>query len=727
MAATFAALLPLPLLSLLLSHMLVTIAAGQVMKGISYGPMPLKGTGQHIPLDDFMSDAAKPLWGSHGRGDLATMRQLGANVVRLYGNDPRQSHTAFFDEARALGLGVIPGLSDWPFMQMQGSCAETGYNCYEQVRESFAGNLRNGWLLEDGTYHPALQQVIVVNEPDLKLPGMHDPQSYSRAVISAVDGMLAAEEEAQVTGARVNFTVTFSFGFCETCQQSQAAGAKPGLGQMLELRNAFLNPGAYGYTPRHDLAAFYASRFTNSFNTANPSDELPHLFLDAYAIEFPTVPVFIGEFHSVHPPRDQAWDVWNMLQIAQNSSLLQGISFFEFQVRYDKGGSEMDFGMFGLGSYSLGKFDFFGYTYDIWCLVPITNAASDLSLPDSITWAFGGQMIQYDMLCNPNPEKVPLTPEGLALIWEQSDVHLQAAFIARMVRHAGGNILDEEALVEFSRSTSRGTGPWNAVTTWETLQGSLKGDLAWVSWDPFAACAADRLATEGAVGLAMEKACNSTWFDCANIPASCSGSTWDMADYVLSVYYNERGQDAFSDCYFAGAATMARTASSAVVSQCIVSRDPQTTVLTDEGYQAVLSQASSDAVEQFLRRVVEEEMSAIVTDSAALAELASNPPASMWDVRSILTQAAWVTKVQDGEEQDRAAGDSRVFLDWRLWGAAALGAIVLLTIMGVVVHVRCKRWRGSDDGRALSAGRQAARRAATDGTAAPPPAGDDAA
>ena len=32
-----------------------------------------------------------------------------------------------------------------------GSCRETGFDCYSQIRRSYLLNLRNGWLLEDGT------------------------------------------------------------------------------------------------------------------------------------------------------------------------------------------------------------------------------------------------------------------------------------------------------------------------------------------------------------------------------------------------------------------------------------------------------------------------------------------------------------------------------------------------------------------------------------------------
>lgn len=57
---------------------------------------------------DYFCDAAEPIWG--GRGDLEIIASLGANVVRLYGNDPTLEHQKFLDHAQSLNLEVIPGM-----------------------------------------------------------------------------------------------------------------------------------------------------------------------------------------------------------------------------------------------------------------------------------------------------------------------------------------------------------------------------------------------------------------------------------------------------------------------------------------------------------------------------------------------------------------------------------------------------------------------------------------
>ena len=81
------------------------------MKGVSYGPSPFTSA-QRNKHQDYFCDAAKPLWGDSGRGDLSIIRSLGANTVRLYGNDPELHHAGFLDHARSLGLDVVPGMGD---------------------------------------------------------------------------------------------------------------------------------------------------------------------------------------------------------------------------------------------------------------------------------------------------------------------------------------------------------------------------------------------------------------------------------------------------------------------------------------------------------------------------------------------------------------------------------------------------------------------------------------
>ena len=161
-------------------------------------------------------------------------------------------------------------------------------------------------------------------------------------------------------------------------------------------------------------------RYTNSFNTNNPAGDMKPLFLDAYealhvlshammeASNFST-PVFIGEYHSTHVDTKKETLNDSLQSFAELSrapgpegshgpgykeqlpghglNLLRGltpcevgVSFFEFQVRYDKGGSEMLFGMsatskllaalsglrFGLGAQEITTMRFFGVEFPVW-------------------------------------------------------------------------------------------------------------------------------------------------------------------------------------------------------------------------------------------------------------------------------------------------------------------------------------------------------------------------
>lgn len=334
-----------------------------------------------MPDDDFMSANTSAFWGPHshafgglGRRDLKIMKSIGANAVRLYGNDPALDHGAFLDEAKQSGLQVVAGLSDYPYVQMPGNCMKTHFDCYEQIKHQYAQNLKNGFLASPGTYHAALRMVILMNEPDLKFEGgvsgfPGPPKHFCKALISAFDAVLSAEQDAAVEGLAPNFTVAFSFGRCRKCSGFPDA---PSLGQMLELRQAMQFPDTVNYSARNDLWWAYQRRFVNSFNTQNSALELPRLFLDEYDRNFQGTPVFIGEYHSP-VVMDQRADLHKILELASDSKrMLAGISFFEFQVRYDKGGGEMTFGMFGLSdTYKISDEQIASKTFSAWCLEPV--------------------------------------------------------------------------------------------------------------------------------------------------------------------------------------------------------------------------------------------------------------------------------------------------------------------------------------------------------------------
>jgi len=399
-------------------------------------------------------------------------------------------------------------------------------------------------LTEEKEYHPALKHVIVINEPDLKLPGMAAPGKFVKGIISALDGMLDAEKEAGVTGRLVNFTATFSFGVCPGCQSH---GTDPALGQMFELQAAMLNPKAYGYTPKNDLAAIYNSRWINSFNTAAPAQWVKREFVDKYQHAFTSIPVVIEEYNS--PGQDTGEDLAEIMKTARSSDLLLGVSFFEFQKRYDKGGTEMAFGMFGLGNYSINEFDYFGGKFHSWCLAPVKTKFG--AVPDSVADAYGGKRPDYAKLCAPDPSKVALNQTGFEQIASQGASSIDT-FVSRVVAHLGGQVEDPSQLRSLASSVGH-----------EFLYADLLGHIknaSWVSWNPSARkCVADRLATLEVLGQAIGDACNGiTAFNCSDaIPAECNGSIWAKADFIFTAFYEEKGGDPLQNCYFSGSAVLA--------------------------------------------------------------------------------------------------------------------------------------------------------------------------
>lgn len=351
-----------------------------LMKGISYGVSPDQGK---LDNDDMFRDDTAAQWGPAGRNDLGLMAKFGANSVRLYGNDPQFSHLSFLDEAVKLNLGVIPGISDYPYVQSQQNCVyNNDFNCHDAIKNSYLQNLNNGFA-QNGVYHKGMQMMISVNEPDLKLGST--PMLWAKAVISGLDGMLSAELEAGVANANIPITTTVSFSICSDCEKFNT---KPALGQMWTLRDSMMHPSKYGYEPKNDLATFYKNRFINSFNTGNPSNEVQEMFLSNYSEEFPSKHVFIAEYHC--PSESTIKDLTEILKIAQNSNELLGVSFFEWMNRHDDGG-HTDWGIFELGKTVLAQMTLGGVSYDVKCLRPSKDRREQTStIPGSIAKVYGG-------------------------------------------------------------------------------------------------------------------------------------------------------------------------------------------------------------------------------------------------------------------------------------------------------------------------------------------------
>lgn len=375
-----------------------------VLKGFAYAPVPLKYSG-YIPGDDFTDYRCATMWsdsafGAPGRADLTVMKETGANVVRLYGNDPRTNKEPFLREAAKNGLEVIMGMSDYPYLQMTGACAVTGYDCFTQIKDQYLMMLGNGMTEVRGgrrVYNQALHSMNIVNEPELKF-GISTTKHWVRAIMSALDGMLDAEKAFAVQNPQLRMTVTWSTAVCSACATH---GKDPAVGQMMELERAMLDPVAYGYVPRNPITQAYQTRWINSFNTAAPAMSVEKEVLVPYKQAFGNKPVFISEYHCYGV--SQTKDVEEIMVLAQNQeNPLQGVMFFEFQKRYDKGGTEQLFGVFGLGPERVGtvRMGDSWMEYPVWCLNPISDIQDPHSMVyHAITGAFRGPGVAPSRLC----------------------------------------------------------------------------------------------------------------------------------------------------------------------------------------------------------------------------------------------------------------------------------------------------------------------------------------
>ncbi|CAE7813357.1 unnamed protein product [Symbiodinium sp. CCMP2456] len=399
--------------------------AYQRMKGVSYGPAPVKKAGSPINGDDYMADITGAMWADWGRGDLELIKQLGGNTIRMYGNDANTSHRAFLDLAYEKGIDVVAGMSDFGFTQGPDNCLINDWYCFDEAYFYFHKNLLMGFAIDSfKRYHPALKALILANEPDLKV---HPRSLTCRAMASVFDAILEAEKDVGVTGNPIALTITWSFALFPDANVHPNA---PALGQMEEFW-ACLQKGTekepINYTPRNDLVQAFRKRFVHSFNTANKAREVADMMLNKYSQSSfwtPTlkVPVFIGEYHSVHGNMEE--DLTEAVQLAKSPRYpyFMGYSFFEFSRSYWKGGPEMEFGMFGYGDCPLMDMNYTGNTYTIW---PLDPASSTLDVETRKLWGLvatlwrnghldaAKDILKAAMFLSSHPE----APEEVAKCW----------------------------------------------------------------------------------------------------------------------------------------------------------------------------------------------------------------------------------------------------------------------------------------------------------------------
>jgi len=567
--------------------------------------------------------------------------------VRLYGNDPTLEHQKFLDHAQSLNLEVIPGMGDRAFQQCKGI---GNFSCFQGAKEAYLQNLQKGFLVGKA-YHPSIKYFIVVNEPELKLPSLGEPKKFAKAIVSAIDGVLDAEEELGVEGPKPNLTVTFSFAFCNQCDNFRD---RPGLGQLWTLKDALLNPEKYGVEPKRNLTAFFETRFTFSFNSGNPSDEIQSLFLDHYEVAFPSTPIFVAEYHNPGNPHLKK-DLKQILRVARHSSLLLGISFFEFQNRYDQAG-HLIWGMFdpqGHDEHDSARSQVvkFKETSELHvpCLSPVFD--HDTTIIEELTKAYKGPGVNMSKLCLPDPDKVLVSKHGFLQMVGLKNVTAMQIFIKRVVTKLGGfvpYVVPAEIAEMFM----------NPFARYRDLEAMLVSHPEWARWDVFASCMVDVEATNSTVAGKLAYICGLGYVDCSKVPESCE-DLWDTASWVFGTHFREvvYSQDftpkPLQHCYLDGAAQFVRSSiwkKMPVKKDCIVPlgwTDPNKVHISQHGFHLVWSNRDPVAMKVFITRALEHTggkletnvPESFVTETLALEgsfkmlqdTLAAHPPWGSWE------------------------------------------------------------------------------------------------
>lgn len=441
------------------------------------------------------------------RDDFGVMKAMGADTIRMYGNDATESHKDMLDHAEAVGVGIVAGNGNQFRFGQDSSCytQASGYDCHDTIKKHYQLNLDNGFLKErctfaaggdfqcdgsgtctsqwdnwkegaanedeccgacarrgpdcvhavfvgapdyqcyfklgtgwyatntggaakacsvnaranggayKGEYRNALTAFSISNEPDLFATG----KELARGMLSALDGLVAAEHEASVDpDTAMRLTVTYSFSTCTsrsprytsaclTIADGTVSENIPSVPFMADLARAVKDPSLVGYTPRSalsDIQYAFRKRWVHSFNTNSPWQNIRDQFFDgafsppepAYlqVAETKDYPVFVLEYHQkelgnvTDPNYPSALTFQEDLQMAQTKLVdspnypLYGLSIFQYQIAYAKcplQGQcfELEFGIFGLGNDMLKMTDPVGdskdgkgppITYPVWCI-----------------------------------------------------------------------------------------------------------------------------------------------------------------------------------------------------------------------------------------------------------------------------------------------------------------------------------------------------------------------
>jgi hypothetical protein len=302
---------------------------------------------------------------------------------------PQPDARGFLDASEAAGLKIFGAVHQYL------SCTADD-NCYESWFKAVQDGLVKGFA-KDGAWHSAVWAINLINEVDAHVP-FTDAARQVKRIISAADALLAAEQVAGVNGS-VNLTSCFT-----TAMAPELGGNSWTIYHGFLSMDAWIEmPSLIEYTPRSsgsiaELARAIDQRWVHCVNAQTL------VYGEIAAQPWPR-PWIIGEmgFNGVHGSviESQLTAISKDATEGRGNGFL-GSFFFQFQTAYFKWGSELNFGMFGLGAKRVGTTgEMNGKRFPVHCLTSRQWAfeQSDSWCKDecnhrakAVAKAFGGQI-----------------------------------------------------------------------------------------------------------------------------------------------------------------------------------------------------------------------------------------------------------------------------------------------------------------------------------------------
>ena len=312
------------------------------LRAIAYGSLPNRNAvaTDPIPAQDLLQSGYSAQWSSDGRDDLGLMHTMGANAVHTYHSFgyetvKKYDHGKFLDRAYDAGVHVIAGY----FTQLK--C--DNFKCFDSWKAATLAAYDQGFI-KDGKWHPAVSMLSLMEEPDtLNFQGStgadcadkNQNSCWLRAIISAMDGVLAAEKEKGIEGAVSGVNLTVAWSMSSRSSYDGTIQNSIGIYGFYDLLNGVKDPKQIcGYTPVNDVKTAYERRWTNSINSQADWTFISGKILPEYK-QFEPTPWFLSGY-ATHLQDDMVkWkkDLTTMDQLASTTSFL-GVTLFGLSRQY---------------------------------------------------------------------------------------------------------------------------------------------------------------------------------------------------------------------------------------------------------------------------------------------------------------------------------------------------------------------------------------------------------